>query len=297
MENLASVTSSARILSGASSAHLAISSGKHACAIMKANRGLRCWGSGGLGQLGVNTYYRSVPPQTDVLTDVASVSLGNYHTCALLASGLISCFGYNIIGQLGDGITQSSYVPTWAILSGLGGYASAIGTGADHTCAITLSTTLPLHCWGLGSDGQLGAGDKNDSESALPISTGLIGVLQLSLGHVHTCVVSSDHRVLCWGWGGYGSTGLSTGQATTVPTYIPELYDIARVECGAFVTCSLSLTGDVRCWGDGSSAQLGTGQTYPLYSPSHVIATSVQSISPGGGGGAGSLLGLLFALG
>jgi hypothetical protein len=66
MENLASVTSSARILSGASSAHLAISSGKHACAIMKANRGLRCWGSGGLGQLGVNTYYRSVPPQTDV---------------------------------------------------------------------------------------------------------------------------------------------------------------------------------------------------------------------------------------
>ncbi len=40
------------------------------------------------------------PPGTDVLTDVVSIGTGEQHSCALLASSAVRCWGDNRLGQV-----------------------------------------------------------------------------------------------------------------------------------------------------------------------------------------------------
>jgi alpha-tubulin suppressor-like RCC1 family protein len=81
---------------------------KHVCALMTSG-GIRCWGANVFGQLGDGTLTgRLTPPYTDVLADVQAIAVGGDidlstgHTCALLGTGGISCWGADQYGQLGD---------------------------------------------------------------------------------------------------------------------------------------------------------------------------------------------------
>ena len=57
------------------------------CAVMDTG-GVRCWGNSRFGALGDGTTTnRSTPPTSAVLTGVQAVSGGNYHACALMATG------------------------------------------------------------------------------------------------------------------------------------------------------------------------------------------------------------------
>ncbi len=71
----------------------------NACAIL-IDGGLRCWGYGGYGQLGLGTTdsvgddeQPSSAPVVPVGGPVAQVAVGERHTCALLESGGVRCWG------------------------------------------------------------------------------------------------------------------------------------------------------------------------------------------------------------
>jgi alpha-tubulin suppressor-like RCC1 family protein len=77
-----------------------------------------CWGGNAFGELGNNSTTESnVPVQvegvgrTGLLSGIATIAPGGYHTCALSATGRIDCWGYNDAGQLGNNSTTYSYVP------------------------------------------------------------------------------------------------------------------------------------------------------------------------------------------
>jgi alpha-tubulin suppressor-like RCC1 family protein len=53
----------------------------------------------GCVQLGDGTNTDRNTPSADVLTSVASITAGIYHTCALTISGGVRCWGYNGYGQ------------------------------------------------------------------------------------------------------------------------------------------------------------------------------------------------------
>jgi hypothetical protein len=40
------------------------------------------------------------------------ITAGTQHTCAILDNGSVSCWGWNIFGQLGDGTTNDRFTPT-----------------------------------------------------------------------------------------------------------------------------------------------------------------------------------------
>lgn len=74
---------------------------------------VKCWGQGGLGQLGNGGTSDSTAPVTvGGLAGVVGIAAGWNHTCALRSDGKILCWGANTCGQLGDGTTVDGSVPT-----------------------------------------------------------------------------------------------------------------------------------------------------------------------------------------
>lgn len=73
----------------------------HTCAIVK--EALRCWGANDSCQLGDSTKINRTQPVAvlAITTKVAELTGGNKHTCVILESGEITCWGDNSLGQLG----------------------------------------------------------------------------------------------------------------------------------------------------------------------------------------------------
>jgi len=78
---------------------------------------------------------------------------GQVHTCLVLSSEEVVCWGDNTAGQLGDGTEISRHTP--ALVRDLFG-AVALSAGIGHTCAIRRDGVVV--CWGLNDQGQLGDG-------------------------------------------------------------------------------------------------------------------------------------------
>jgi alpha-tubulin suppressor-like RCC1 family protein len=137
----------------------AISAGfSHTCALMQ-NGTVQCWGFDGMGQLGdgdsstiVSTPTHVLAPNlSDELTNVQAIAAGAYHTCALMNTGGVRCWGSNDYGQLGDGTRTSRATPSDSdALTGV----QAIAAGYHHTCA--LMKTGSVRCWGYNYSGELG---------------------------------------------------------------------------------------------------------------------------------------------
>ncbi len=191
--------------------------GEHTCALTTGG-GVRCWGNNDYGQIGdgSNTQ-RSTPVNVSGLTSgVQAISAGRFHTCAVLTSGAVRCWGSNEDGQLGDGTTTDRSIPVNVVGFGSGGRAVAAGTG--HTCAAT--TGGAARCWGSNTWGELGNG--TTSPSLVPVNvTGLSsGVLFVAAGASHACAVSNDGLARCWGGNEYGQLGDDSWNDRTTPVVV-----------------------------------------------------------------------------
>lgn len=143
-------------VTGQTAGVMAVSAGGiHTCAVTSTG-GAKCWGDNNFGNIGDGTLVSRLTP-VDVVgltSGVVAVSAGGGHTCALLSSGGVKCWGANSNGQLGDGSKTNRSVPTDVV--GLTGGVAAISAGFDHTCARMVDGNLK--CWGHNNYGQLGDG-------------------------------------------------------------------------------------------------------------------------------------------
>ena len=94
-----------------------------------------------------------------------SITAGEAHTCALLDSGTIRCWGANNYGQLGIGDTDTAAAGPHRVD---GVHQPAVITARwFQTCVITEAGAL--YCWGDNRQGQLGHGS-TDPHSAVPVA-------------------------------------------------------------------------------------------------------------------------------
>ena len=89
----------------------------------------------------------------------STVSTGDGNTCAVTPSGNVWCWGFDSMGQLGDGNTASS--STAQEVKGPGGAGvlagvSKVAVGFSFACA--LKTDGTVWCWGGNQHCELGNG-------------------------------------------------------------------------------------------------------------------------------------------
>lgn len=137
----------------------------HTCALLTYGR-VQCWGNNYYGQLGDGTTTnRSAPVEVSGLSGVQFIAAGalGQHTCAVLNTGQVKCWGQNSDGQLGDGTTINQPLPVEVI--GLTASAISISANQSHTCVVL--TSSGINCWGKNDFGQLG--DGTDQQRLRPV--------------------------------------------------------------------------------------------------------------------------------
>ena len=227
-------------VAGLTSGAVTVATGlEHSCAVTDTG-GIDCWGKNHLGQLGDGTTNTRVGPVsvcnvydggsqscTELLSGAVAVSLGTFHTCALVeaeppATGHgVKCWGAGALGQLGGGVCCSPS-STPIDVAGLTSGASIMNVGEDHTCAV--NEAGGVECWGLNDEGQLGAASAEFCNIILPCSSSPVSVsglesraLALDVGGAHTCAATEGESVQCWGLNDAGQLGDGTTEQRFAP--------------------------------------------------------------------------------
>jgi alpha-tubulin suppressor-like RCC1 family protein len=244
------LTSGVQATSGSSKYHTT-------CALVSG--GVKCWGSNQYGELGiVSPAYSLSPVNVTGLAagaGVQAISVGDRETCALVNSG-VKCWGWNNLGQLGNGTTINSSVPVQ--VTGLTSGVQAISAGSSFICALVNGG---VKCWGSNTTGVLGNGTTTSSSVPVQVTGLTAGVQAVSLGTQHICALVNG-GVKCWGSGYHGTLGNGTTTDSFTPVPVTGLTSgVQAIATGFYHTCALLVNGGVKCWGDNPYGELGNGTT------------------------------------
>ena len=247
----------------------------HTCALTTQG-GVKCWGNNAEGKLGDGSIVDSTTP-VDVYglsEGVASISGTHKHTCALMNSGEVKCWGRNWHGELGDGTTEYRVTPVTP--QGLTGGVTAIAAGGFHTCALIYDGTI--RCWGANWHGEVG--DGTDVERHSPVEVVELGgkAVAIAAGKYHTCAILDTGGLRCWGYNKYGQIGNGPEDDEWLPAKVAGLNaNVAAVALGENHSCALLVEDRIVCWGNNEQGQLGIGNTETQYVPVFVTGMGTNA--------------------
>jgi alpha-tubulin suppressor-like RCC1 family protein len=253
----------------------------HTCALLS-DGALECWGGNAKGQLGhgVSPDSYSPVPVFGLSEGVKAVAAGDRHTCVLMETGGVKCWGENASGGVGDGTSINRSAPV--DVPGLEAGVKSVDAGAGHTCAVMRNGSVK--CWGWNLSGQLGNGTTTDSRFPADVG-GLSGpVRALAAGAQHTCALLEDESVMCWGANASGQLGNGLRIRSNTPVAVGGLDSAAKqISAGGAHTCALLEHNTVVCWGDDQSGQLGDSGRENRSAPVAVtgLAGEVEYVSAG----------------
>ncbi len=233
---------------------------------------VKAFGENATGQLGNNSTDDSNVPVTAIgLNGIISVSAGGdqleAHSMALKADGTVWCWGSNLYGGLGNGLTgtnNSTKIPVQTLLLT---NIKAISAGGWHSVALKQDGSV--WCWGWNSDGQLGDGSNTDKSIANQVPN-LNNIKQIAAGTYHTLALKQDGTVWAWGDNLYGQLGDGTTIDRNSPVQVQGLTDVIHIAAGRFYSLAIKSDGTVWCWGQNLYGQLGDGSTTDRSTPVQV---------------------------
>ncbi|TNE85686.1 MAG: hypothetical protein EP330_24860 [Deltaproteobacteria bacterium] len=165
-----------------------------------------------------------------------------------------------------------------------------IDASGDHTCVHTSDGNL--YCWGRNHVGQLGHGDNAPiGDNEIPQGAALVDVgaqvVDVAMGNLHTCALTVDGEVKCWGMGDNGQLGYGNTDEiglTNLPSDVGTLDlggPVAEIEAGGMYTCARLTDGGVKCWGQDYGGWLGQGYAIGTIGDDETVA-GLEPIELGG---------------
>ncbi|WP_431922442.1 RCC1 domain-containing protein [Micromonospora wenchangensis] len=265
------------------------------------------WGYNSFGELGDGTIYTrltpvrvcavgQVAPCTKFLSGVRSIAGGWVHTVAVADNALALAWGWNQVGQLGDGTTVGRTTPVRVCAVGQVApctrflyAAGSVAANVGDSMAL-LGDGGPV-TWGDNFTGVLGDGTFTGRTTPVrvcavgqtaPCERFLYGIRRIAAGPVHTMAQLSSGGVLTWGDNFTGELGDGTFTGRTVPGQVCAvgqtapcerfLYGIRDIAAGAYHSLALQPDYTVVAWGANGQGQLGDGSNEPRPTPVQVLA-------------------------
>jgi len=212
----------------------------------------------------------------------------------------VSARGYTQLLR-SDGSVKSTYtsilkkVITWP--SDVGGLMTSSGT--NRTCAII---NYSVYCWGYNGFGQLGNGQyvggsstllqsQSSVDSTVPVKVykgeGVMSgkkMVKVFAAQYHSCALSADGLMYCWGYNGQGQLGTGNITDSAVPVQVGgALAGKTITEIGGTANTSCAIAeGKIYCWGQNTKGQAGLGyaDATSVTSPALVSATNTATTLP-----------------
>lgn len=187
----------------------------HACALL-INGQVQCWGRNNWGQLGTGTSGIDSLQAASVVNlseNAVAISSGLFHSCVILQSGGVQCWGQNSGGKLGNNSNLHSSSPV--SVQSLSSSVRSLSLGESQSCALTV--TNAAFCWGGNNFGEIGDSSTTQRWVATQVSGMGSGVMALSAGDSHSCAVLISGDVKCWGSDSSGQLGNGIEGSRTSP--------------------------------------------------------------------------------
>jgi len=230
---------------------------------------VRCWGYGDEGQLGTGSLASAYGPATarNVVLGGKAVAVSGHgrHTCAILDTGGLRCWGSNATGQLGYGGLAPSLEGETPETKGdieLPARVLQVSASTYGTCAVVEEGSV--YCWGGFSFTRPDAAEAGDAAAAGGAVDVGAKVKQVATSDDHVCVVTEADAVRCWGNDDYGQLGYARqSQPIGDDASIASAGDVSvggavtEVVVGSKHTCALLTSGSVRCWGRAGGSAYG----------------------------------------
>ena len=271
----------------------------HRCALFS-NGKSKCWGYGNQGRTGTasqtdrgeyaGTMGSALPfiqigdaVTIDTVLDADKrISVGSEHSCVIIDTDSVKCFGNGAQGRSGygdetDRCANSATCNNNLTELNLGAGKSIVKlvAGHEHSCAI-LAPDNKIKCWGDAGHGRLGNGGTTDqiitpnAASWVELGTGRTAK-DLALGYHHSCALLDNDTIKCWGRNNYGQLGQGTnqdqgdqigemGDALAVSDMGSTSYPVS-IHAKGYHSCAVFNNGDLKCWGRNNFGQLGQGNT------------------------------------
>ncbi len=194
-------------------------------------------------------------------TKIGVYSAGFAHTCGIITTGDLYCWGSQAGGMRGIGgvIGSTGSDPTPTLVVG-GHLWTEVEAGFTMMCGI--ADGGKLYCWGDASEAALGNGVTTGNYftpvAILPESSFVSVDIGLANG---ACAITPGHTAMCWGKGTWGRLGNGAETIATRPGAVSGGYRFAGIATSFSGACGVTDAGAALCWG--FYGILGTGGPYP----------------------------------
>jgi alpha-tubulin suppressor-like RCC1 family protein len=258
------------------SAVVAVAAGIDQSLALRSDGTVWAWGADRYGQLGdaANNAAQPTPVQVTGLTGVTKIAAGGLFSLALRSDGTVWAWGYNAVGELGNGTTADSNVPVQ--VTGLARITAIAAGEGDSAMAIRTypkTGVTSVWTWGSNDAGQLGDGTLSSHLVPEQVTgIGARGIAGIAVGNGFELALGADGSVWAWGADGYGQLGIGPQftRFTRPLQAIAAGSGIVQLAAGVNHALALRSNGTVLAWGKDSYGELGLGNTDPAGGPVQV---------------------------